>query len=123
MTSNDSKDNQFTDSLTSEIIVEAPAPESKGFKDVLISTTPYLLIFLVIYFLLIRPQENKRKALEDNLKSLKKGETIITNGGIFATIVRVNDEDAFLEIEIAKNTNIKILKSAVIDIPSRKVEK
>ena len=123
MTNNYTIENQDQAPLTSEILVEAPVAESKSFKDVLISTTPYLLIFLVIYFLLIRPQENKRKALEDNLKSLKKGETIITNGGIFATIVKASDEDAFLEVEIAKDTNIKILKSAVIDIPSRKVRK
>ena len=123
MTNNYTIENQDQAPLTSEILVEAPAAETKSFKDVLISTTPYLLIFLVIYFLLIRPQENKRKALEDNLKSLKKGETIITNGGIFATIVKASDEDAFLEVEIAKDTNIKILKSAVIDIPSRKVRK
>ena len=123
MTNNYTIENQDQAPLTSEILVEAPAAETKSFKDVLIRTTPYLLIFLVIYFLLIRPQENKRKALEDNLKSLKKGETIITNGGIFATIVKASDEDAFLEVEIAKDTNIKILKSAVIDIPSRKVRK
>jgi preprotein translocase subunit YajC len=123
MTNNYTVEAQDASLNSSEVRVENFAAEPKSIKDIFMSSVPYLLIFFVFYFLLIRPQETKRKSLEQLLKSLKKGETVITNGGIFGTIVKISDADDFLEIEVAKNTNIKILRSAIIDIPSRKVEK
>jgi preprotein translocase subunit YajC len=69
------------------------------------------LIFGIFYFVLILPMRNKQKKLEDLVKTLKAGDKVIVNPGIFGTIVGVED-DAFL-VRIDEKTRIKVLKSAV----------
>ncbi len=69
------------------------------------------LIFGIFYFVLILPMRNKQKKLEDLIKTLKTGDKVIVNPGIFGTIVGVED-DAFL-VRIDEKTRIKVLKSAV----------
>ena len=80
---------------------------------------PMILIFIVFYFLLIRPQEKKRKEQEAMIASVQKGEEIITHGGIYGKVEKINDTDASIDLEIAKNTVIKISKNAIADITSR----
>ena len=69
------------------------------------------VIFLIFYFLLIRPQQKKVKQHEAMLHALKKGDKIITGGGIVGKIVSTDETE--VEIEIAHNTTIKILRSTV----------
>ena len=85
-----------------------------------ISMVPMLLIFVVFYFLLIRPQDKKRRDHEKMVSGVKKGETIITSSGIYGKVVKINDSDATAEIEISKGSMIKILKSAIATIASSK---
>ena len=83
---------------------------------------PMILIFAVFYFLLIRPQEKRRRQQESFVSGVKKGEEIITNSGIFGVVTKINDSDNSVEIEIAKDVQVKILKSSIADIISRKKE-
>lgn len=84
---------------------------------------PMVLIFIVFYVLLIRPQEKKRKEQEALVASVKKGEDILTHSGIYGKVEMVNDSDSTIGLEIAKNTVIKISKSAILEILSRNKEK
>jgi preprotein translocase subunit YajC len=99
-----------------ESLPEAPTSVQSG----LTSLVPMLLIFVVFYFLLIRPQEKKRKAAEALVSGVKKGEEIITHSGIYGTISKLNDTEGTAELKIAKDVTIKILKTAIADIVSRK---
>lgn len=96
----------------------AQPSESSTFST-LSSIVPMLLIFVVFYFFLIRPQEKRRREKESLVNSVKKGEEVITNGGIFGVISKVNDSDNTVDLQIAENINIKILKAAISDLPSR----
>jgi preprotein translocase subunit YajC len=87
-----------------------------------ISMVPMVLIFVVFYFLLIRPQEKRRRQQETLVAGVKKGEEVITNSGIFGVVTKINDSDNTIELEIAKDVQIKILKSFITDITSRKKE-
>lgn len=104
-----------TITTTQEPIIE-PDPVQSGFS----SLVPFVLIFVVMYFLLIRPQEKKRRELEKLVASIKKGDKVITNSGIFGTITKLNDSEGTVMIEIATNVEIEILKSAISDIPSQR---
>lgn len=84
----------------------------------LMGFVPMILIFIVFYVLLIRPQEKKRKEHEELIHSVQKGEEIITHGGIFGKVVKIHD-DNIIDLEIAQNTIIKISKNAIADIISR----
>ena len=83
------------------------------------SFVPMILIFIVFYFLLIRPQEKRRKDQEALILSVQKGEQIVTHGGIHGRVEKINDADSSIDLEIAKNVVIKISKSAIADIVSR----
>ena len=73
---------------------------------------PFVLIIILFYFLIIRPQSKQQNAREDMLKSLKKGTNIITNGGILVKIIDILDDD-ILVVEISKGVNIKIKRDFV----------
>ncbi len=86
------------------------------------SLVPMVLIFVVFYFLLIKPQEKKRKQQEQLVSTVKPGEEIITHSGIYGKVVRVNENDGTAIISIGNNVEVKILKSSIADIPSRKTQ-
>ena len=76
---------------------------------------PLVLIFVVFYFLLIRPQQKKLKSHKEMITSLKKGDKIVTQGGIMGTIHYVN-EDGSISLEVADNVTVKVAKGMVADV-------
>jgi preprotein translocase subunit YajC len=74
---------------------------------------PLIAIFLVFYFLLIRPQQKKVKAHQKTLGSLKKGDKVQTSSGIFGVIKSIDEKDNSVKLEIAEGVEIKILKQSV----------
>ena len=72
---------------------------------------PIILLFVIFYFFMIRPQQKRIKEHKEMVTALKKGDTIVTGGGIVGKIVKA--EDDILEVEIASNTTIKILRSTI----------
>ena len=70
---------------------------------------PLILIFVIFYFFLIRPQQKKVKEHKAMVESLKKGDKVVTSGGITGTISRVIDNDK-VEIEIADNVTVEVIR-------------
>ena len=81
---------------------------------------PLILIFLIFYFLLILPQQKRQKEHQKMLQSLRKGDKVITSGGILGTIVGVKDD--VIVLKIAENVKVEFLKSSVSQIVSRESE-
>ncbi len=102
-----------------ETVEVVPAAPESSVRSVLTSMVPMVLIFVVFYFFLIRPQEKRRKEKESVVSSVKKGEEVVTNSGIFGTVSKINDADNTIYLEISENIRIKVLKSAILDITSR----
>lgn len=75
------------------------------------SFVPIIAIFLIFYFLVIRPQQKQMKDHKKMLEALKKGDRILTSGGIYATITGVLGPD--LDVKIADNVKVRIARSAV----------
>ncbi len=73
---------------------------------------PLILIFVIFYFFLIRPQQKKIKEHKSMVSTLKRGDEIITSGGIVGKIVRILGNDR-IEISIAENVNVEIVQSTV----------
>ena len=74
---------------------------------------PLILIFVIFYFFLIRPQQKKVKEHKTMVESLKRGDKVVTSGGITGTVERVIDNDK-VEVEIAENIKVEIIKSTGI---------
>ena len=81
-----------------------------------VSLMPLVLIFVVFYFLLIRPQQKKMKQHREMIASLKRGDKVLTSGGIIGTIVKVEEEEGVLLVEIAKDVRVRIARGTVSDL-------
>ncbi len=81
----------------------------------IVSFLPLILMFVVFYFLLIRPQQKKQKEVAEMIKNLKKGDRVVTTGGIIGTVQAVHDDYAVLKVG-DQDTKIEVLKSAVQDL-------
>jgi preprotein translocase subunit YajC len=77
----------------------------------IVSLVPIAAIFIIFYFLLIRPQQKQQKAHEKMLSDLKKGDKILTTGGLYGTIVGLKGTD--LEVRFAENVKLTLARSAV----------
>jgi preprotein translocase subunit YajC len=73
----------------------------------------FALIFVIMYLLLIRPQRKKQKEHERLLKDLKKGDKVITSGGMFGTIFAIDEEKNRVVIKINETTKLEFLKSSI----------
>jgi preprotein translocase subunit YajC len=74
---------------------------------------PLILLFAVFYFLLIRPQQKRAKTHKSFIENLKKGDRVVTSGGMYGTITGVTDDS--VTIEVAEKVRVKVLKSAIAD--------
>jgi preprotein translocase subunit YajC len=74
---------------------------------------PLILIFVIFYFFLIRPQQKKVKDHKAMVEALKRGDKVITSGGIVGTVERVIDNEK-VEVQISENVNVEIVRSAGI---------
>ena len=73
---------------------------------------PLILIFVIFYFFLIRPQQKKVKDHKTMVSTLKRGDEVVTSGGIIGTVERVLDDDK-VDLSISDNVNIKVVKSTI----------
>ena len=93
----------------------AQASASGGGQGLLVQLLPLILIFVVFYFLLIRPQQKRVKLHKEMVTSLKPGSLIVTSGGIVAKVVKLND-DLFITANISNNVDVKIKRDTVVEL-------
>jgi preprotein translocase subunit YajC len=77
---------------------------------------PLILIFGVFYFILIRPQQQKQKALKASVAAMKRGDRVITAGGILGTVQKLREGTNEVEVEIAPNVRVIVLKETISSI-------
>ncbi|HCJ67263.1 MAG TPA: preprotein translocase subunit YajC [Elusimicrobia bacterium] len=95
------------------LFAQGSQPVSPG-AGMFTSFFPLILIFVIFYFLLIRPQQKKMREHQKLLRELKKGDRILTNGGIYGTIVNLKGN--ILEVKIAEEIKIELTRSAVAEV-------
>jgi preprotein translocase subunit YajC len=83
-----------------------------GGSNAMLQFLPLVLIFVVFYFLLIRPQQKKQKDHRSMLDTLRRGDRIVTGGGIIGTVNRVVSNDE-VEVDIAKDVRVRVLRSTI----------
>lgn len=76
---------------------------------------PIILIFVIFYFLLIRPQQKKMKEHRAMVEALRRGDQVVTSGGIVAKVSKVQD-DGMVEVEIAEGVKVKVLKHTITTV-------
>jgi preprotein translocase subunit YajC len=96
-------------------VIQLLAQSAPGGSASLITFLPLILIFVIFYFLLIRPQQVKQKKWNEVLTTLKNGDQVTTSGGMRGTIIRVKD-DAFVLRVAPDGLQIEVVKSAVVAV-------
>ncbi|MFJ5369276.1 preprotein translocase subunit YajC [Bosea sp. F3-2] len=84
----------------------------------LIQLVPFLLIFVIMWFLIIRPQQRRAKTHQEMIKNVRRGDTIVTSGGLIAKVSKVVD-DGELEAEIADGVRVRIVRGMIQDVRSK----
>jgi preprotein translocase subunit YajC len=91
------------------------ADAAAGTGSILGSLMPLFLMLPIFYFLLIRPQQKKAKEHKAMIDALRRGDQVLTQGGILAKVSKVN-EDGSVEVEIAENVKVKVLKHTILQV-------
>ena len=84
-------------------------------QNALVQFLPLILIFVVFYFLLIRPQQRKAKDQKTMLDALRRGDRVVTGGGIVGTVARVDSPDEVV-VEIAENVRVRVVRSTITTV-------
>ncbi len=92
--------------------------QAAGAGSAFASFVPLILIFAIMYFLLIRPQQKKLKEHKAMVEALRRGDQVLTQGGILGKVVKVND-DGVLEVEIADGVKVKVMRSSISQVMSK----
>ncbi|HZQ11353.1 MAG TPA: preprotein translocase subunit YajC [Pseudolabrys sp.] len=89
-----------------------------GDGGVLMSLLPFILIFVIMYFLILRPQQKRVKQHQEMVKNVRRGDTVVTNGGLIGKVTKVIDDDQ-IEIEIADDVRIRQMRQMVSDVRAK----
>ncbi len=89
-----------------------------GGTDMLMSLLPFVLIFVIMYFLILRPQQKKVKAHQELVKNVRRGDTVITTGGLIGKVTRVVD-DSEIELQIGEGVKVRQLRALITDVRAK----
>jgi preprotein translocase subunit YajC len=100
--------------ISSAFAQTAPAAAEGGFQSSLMSMLPLVLMFVVLYFVMIRPQMKRQKEHRAMIDALAKGDEIATAGGVLGRVTRLGD--TYIGVEIANGVEIQVQRSAVVQV-------
>ncbi len=87
--------------------------------DFFLQLLPILLMIIIFYFLLFRPQQQRMKAHRAMVENLRRGDTVVTQGGLIGRVTRVKEGDAEVEVELNENNRVRVVKSTIADVRSK----
>ncbi|MDX2309145.1 MAG: preprotein translocase subunit YajC [Hyphomicrobium sp.] len=80
---------------------------------------PMLLMVIIFYFLVIRPQQQRAQSHKDMIEKVRRGDTVVTSGGMVGRVTKVTDNSDEIEVELADTLKVRILKSTLLDVRSK----
>ena len=97
------------------LITPAFAQSSSSFGSGIGGFLPIILIFGIMYFLMIRPQQKKMKEHKMMVSAIRRGDQVVTQGGLIGKVTKVKEEDE-VEVEISKDVKVRVIKSTVVNV-------
>ena len=96
----------------------AQAAAGNDANSMIMSLLPFALIFVIMYFLILRPQQKRVKEHQSMVKALRKGDTVVTSGGVVGKVTKVIDDNE-VEMQIADNVRIRQMRSMIQEVRSK----
>lgn len=95
-------------------ITPAYAQSGSGSPDFLMSILPFLMIFVIMYFLIIRPQQKRMREHREMVANVRRGDTVVTSGGMIGKVVKVEDQE--LQLEIATGVKVRVMRTTLAEV-------
>lgn len=89
-----------------------------GGDNLLVSLLPFVLIFVIMYFLILRPQQKRVKQHAEMVKNVRRGDTVVTSGGLVGKVTKVIDDDQ-IEVEVASEVRVRQMRSMIADVRAK----
>jgi preprotein translocase subunit YajC len=89
-----------------------------GGDNMLVSLLPFILIFVIMYFLILRPQQKRVKQHAEMVKNIRRGDTVVTSGGLVGKVTKVIDDDQ-VEVEVAADVRVRQMRSMIADVRAK----
>ncbi|MBB3972414.1 preprotein translocase subunit YajC [Hansschlegelia beijingensis] len=89
-----------------------------GGSEFLIQLLPFVLIFVIMWFLILRPQQKRAKEHREMIKNVRRGDTIVTSGGLIGKVSKVTD-DAEVQVEIADNVRVRLARGMIAEVRTK----
>ena len=105
------------------MLISPALAQSGGFAEGGLGLMPIILVMIIFYFLLIRPQQKRAKQHKEMLSALKRGDKIVTNGGLTGTIIKAVDDSETVEVEIAKDVKVNVVRTMIADVRDKDAAK
>ena len=86
--------------------------------DMMTSLLPFILIFVIMYFLILRPQQKRVKMHQEMVKNLRRGDTVVTSGGLVGKVTKVIDDDQ-IEVELAEGVRIRQMRQMIAEVRTK----
>ena len=86
--------------------------------DTLVQFAPFVVIFAIMYFLILRPQQQRAKAQREMVQAARRGDVVVTSGGLIGKITKSTD-DAEVELEVAPNVRVRLARSGITEVRSK----
>lgn len=93
-----------------------PAPDT-GMMAILVNLAPFIVIFVLFYFLMIRPQQQRMKQHQATVAGIKRGDTVVLSNGMIGKVTRVEEQEAM--VEIAQGVNVRVMKNMVAEVRAK----
>ena len=87
-------------------------------SSMLFQILPFVLIFVIMYFLILRPQQKRVKEHQELVRNLRRGDTVVTSGGVVGKVTKVVDDDQ-IEVEIADDVRVRQLRTMVAEVRTK----
>ena len=89
-----------------------------GANSTILQFMPLILIVVIMYFLILRPQQRKAKLHQEMIKAIRRGDTVVTNGGLVGKVTKVVDDDQ-IEVEISDGVRVRQMRAMVTDVRAK----
>ena len=95
------------------------AASGDGFMQTIGTLFPLIAVFIIFYFIVLRPQQQRMKSLATMVANVRRGDTVVTNGGLVGKVTKVMDDNNEVQVEIAEGVRVRVIKSSIADVRAK----
>jgi preprotein translocase subunit YajC len=89
-----------------------------GGSDLIVQFLPFIFIFAIMYFLILRPQRQKQQRHKEMIANMRRGDTVVTSGGLIGKVAKVVDENE-VQLELAEGVKVRVVRSMVVEVRTK----